>query len=80
MRAIAMGEGLPDRKGSNEYPSLHPQPSVSCWSLPLAEHKLKPWDKGAQVTQSITSDSWDTEQGRGWTGESHGEGGGKKRE
>ena len=59
--------------------AFSPQPSNSCWSLPWVEYNRKSWDKAVQVIQLVASDSWGTEQTRGWTGKSHREGGGKKR-
>lgn len=48
----------------NTWPS--PQPSISFWSLPLAEYNKMPKDQGAQVKAYIESNSWGTEEGREW--------------
>lgn len=55
MKATAMEAGLPAREGSNEYPSLSPQPTIACWNLPWTEHNRKLWDKGAQGMQPIVT-------------------------
>lgn len=46
-----------------------PWPSISFWSLPLAECNRKPTDQGAQAKPYIESNSWGTEEGREWVGE-----------